>query len=417
MKVLQVAGGTAISQGLLVLASPVLTRLYSPADFGVLAVYLYLVTTLVIVASFRYESALPIPEDDREAIQLLAVCVLLVALTTSLASVGLYLARERILSWMGSPALAAYLWLVPVSILGAGSYQVFNCWAIRKGGYGRIARTKVTQGLTTLGLQLAVGAVAPGPVGLLVGDAAGRTNGTRTLAMLDWREDWRRLRTVRPGEMWRVLVRFRRFPFISSGTAFMNTLNLRLPALLLAVHFGPAVAGGFTLAQRVFALPSSVIGESVAQVYFGECARLNHGGGNLMALFLGTVKRMALLGLPVMLLSSLAGYYLFPVVFGPAWKEAGFFAVAIAPMALAQFAGACADGSLLVLERQDLSFYREVLRSTLLAGAILAAYLLKLRPLGAVCLFGAAGMVAYLGYGLVTWYAIHSHPVRAGGRS
>jgi len=136
-----------------------------------------------------------------------------------------------------------------------------------------------------------------------------------------------------------------------------------------------------------------------------------------MALFLGTVKRMALLGLPVMLLSSLAGYYLFPVVFGPAWKEAGFFAVAIAPMALAQFAGACADGSLLVLERQDLSFYREVLRSTLLAGAILAAYLLKLRPLGAVCLFGAAGMVAYLGYGLVTWYAIHSHPVRAGGRS
>ena len=414
LKVLQVAGGTAVSQGLLVLAAPVLTRLYAPADFGVLAVYLYLVSILVIVASLRYESALPIPEDDGEAIHLLAVCLLLVAATSSLASVALYLARERVLAWMGSPALAGYLWLVPVSILGAGFYQVFNCWAIRKGGYGRIARTKVTQGLTTLGLQLAVGAMAPGPVGLLVGDAAGRTNGTRTLAMLDWREDWRRLRTVSPEGMWKVLVRFRRFPFISSGTAFMNTLNLRLPALLLAIHFGPAVAGGFTLAQRVFALPSSVIGEAVAQVYFGEFARLSKSrAGNLMALFQGTVRRMLLLGLPVMLLSSLAGWFLFPVLFGPAWKEAGLFVVAIAPMALAQFAGACADGSLLVLERQDLSFYREVLRSGLLAAAVAGAYVLRLGPARSVLLFGAAGTVAYVGYGLVTWYAIHRHAGRA----
>ena len=34
LKVLQVAGGTAIAQGLGALASPLLTRLYSPADFG-----------------------------------------------------------------------------------------------------------------------------------------------------------------------------------------------------------------------------------------------------------------------------------------------------------------------------------------------------------------------------------------------
>jgi O-antigen/teichoic acid export membrane protein len=407
LKVLQVAGGTAVSQGLLVLAAPVLTRLYCPADFGVLAVYLSLVSALVIAASFRYESALPIPADDREAAQLLAVCLLLVALTTSAASVALYLARRRILSWMGAPNLGGYLWLVPVSILGAGFYQVFNAWAIRKGGYGQIARTRITQGVTTLGLQLAVGAVAPGPVGLLVGDAVGRSNGTRTLAALDWRADWAQVRTVRLGEMWKVLVRFRRFPLISSGTAFMNALNLRLPALLLAIQFGPAVAGGFTLAQRVFALPSSVIGESVAQVYFGEFALLSKGRTDrLMPLFRGTVRRMLILGLPVMLLSSAAGWFLFPVLFGPAWKEAGLFVVAIAPMALAQFAGACADGSLLVLERQDLSLYRELLRSGLLLGAILAAYRFRLGPARAVFLFGAAGTVAYIGYGLVTWYAI-----------
>ena len=417
LKVLQVAGGTAIAQGMLILASPVLTRLYSPADFGVLAVYLSLVSVLVIVASLRYEFALPIPEDPEEAIHLLAVCLLLVAATTSLSAVALYLGRERILGWMGSPGLGPYLWLVPVSILGAGFYQVFNCWAIRKGGYGRIARTKVTQGLTTLSLQLAVGAVAGGPVGLLVGDAAGRTNGTRTLAMLDWRQDWPQLRAVTWAGMWKAMVRFRRFPFISSSTAFMNTLNLRMPALLLAIHYGPAAAGGFMLAQRVFALPSSVIGESVAQVYFGEFATMSklsdQGAGGLMGLFQGTVKRMLLLGLPLMFLSSVAGWFLFPVIFGAAWKQAGLFVVAIAPMAMAQFAGACADSSLLVLERQDLAFYREVVRSSLLAFAILAAYWLKLGATRAVFLFGASGTLAYVGYGLITWYAIRQHRGKA----
>ena len=413
LKVLQVAGGTAIAQGLGALASPLLTRLYSPADFGVLVVYVSLVALLVIVASMRYEFALPIPEDDGEAINLLALCLLLVAFSTCAISLALFGLQGRILGWTGTPALGPFLWLVPVSILGAGFYQVFNCWAIRKGAYARIARTKVTQGLTQLSLQLAVGTLSPGPMGLLVGDAVGRSNGTRTLAMLDWRRDWPRLRLVSWAGMWKSAVRFRRFPLISSSTAFMNTFNLRAPALLLAVHYGPAVAGGFALAQRVFALPSAVIGESVAQVYFGEFARMSNGNaGGLMGLFKGTVKRMILLGLPLMLGSCAAGWFLFPVIFGQAWREAGLFAVAIAPMALAQFAGACADSSLLVLERQDLAFYREVLRTTMLLSGILAAWFLGWGALRAIFLFGLTGTLAYTVYGLITWYAIRQHGQR-----
>ena len=411
LKVLQVAGGTALAQGLLVAAAPVLTRLYTPADFGVLVVYVAILAILVILASLRYESALPIPADDGEAFNLLAVCLLLVAVTTCLSALLLHALRARVLAWMGAPALEPYLWLVPVGILGCGSCQVFTSWAIRKGGYRRIARTKVTQSLTQLGLQVVLGALVKGPLGLLVGDAFGRSNGTRTLAMLDWRNDWARLRQADGPGMWRAVVRYRRFPVIASGTALMNTCNLRLPALLLAIHFGPAAAGCFALAQRVFALPSSVIGESVAQVYFGEVAVLARGdAGGLMVLFRGTLRRMFLLGLPVMLAAMGAGWFLFPLLFGRAWREAGIFVVALAPMALAQFTAACADSTLLVLERQDLALGRELLRSGLLVGAVLAAYLLKWPARPAIFLFGAAGTLAYIGYGLVTWYAIRSRP-------
>lgn len=414
-KVLKIAGGTAASQAMLIAVSPVLTRFYTPADFGVLAVYLSIVSISVVIASLRLETALPVPLDEQEAVDLLAVCLLLVAATTVLSALVIRLARKPILHWMGEPALAPYLWLVPLSVLGAGVYQVFSCWAIRKQAFGRIARTKVTQSLTQIAVQLAGGLAQDGPLGLLVGDAVGRTNGSRTLALLDWKRDWPALRRVTWRGMWRVTVRYRNFPLVSSGAALMNTLNLRLPSLLLAIYFGPAVAGGFSIAQRVFGVPSAVLGDSVAQVYFAEFARFpRHDTSAMMAMFKGTVRRMFLLGLPVTLLAALAGWFLFPAVFGPAWKEAGIYLVAMSPMALAQFSSSCVGSTLAVLERNDLAFYREVVRSLLLFSGIFLSAWLRWQPRGTILLFGITGFLAYGVYAWITWYAIRARGLRGG---
>jgi O-antigen/teichoic acid export membrane protein len=132
-----------------------------------------------------------------------------------------------------------------------------------------------------------------------------------------------------------------------------------------------------------------------------------------MGLFRGTVRRMFLLGLPLMLAAMVAGRFLFPLIFGRDWREAGIFVVAIGPMALAQFTAACADSTLVVLERQDLALYRELVRSGLLLSGILVAYLLRWPARPAIFLFGATGTLAYVVYGLITWYAIRQHrPVR-----
>jgi O-antigen/teichoic acid export membrane protein len=367
----------------------------------VLVVYLALVTILVTPASLRFEQALPLSRSEREASALLLLCVLLVAGTTALGALGLHLARGRVMRWMGQPGLGPCLWLVPVSTFGAGLYQVFNCWAIRKERYDRIARTRVTQSLTQILVQVLSARL--GALGLLAGDAVGRSNGTRTLAMVDWRRDWGSLRRVRRSDLRCAAWRYREFPLLSGGTAVLNTFNLRMPGLLLAICYGPSAAGCFALAQRVFALPSAIIGESVAQVFFGESARVQ---GSLMPLFRATVRRMFLLGLGVMGLSSLAGWFLVPVIFGSAWKASSFFLLALTPMTLAQFSGACVSSALVVLERQDLALLREAVRTGLFLGGMLAAWLLRWDARGAVVLFGMTGTLAYGLYAWITWYAI-----------
>ena len=85
---------------LVVLTSPVLTRLYTPEDFGVLAVYASIVSVLVVVTSLRYELAIPLPADDNTAANLLLLALAIVVALTLLNGLGIWLLGGRIGWWL-----------------------------------------------------------------------------------------------------------------------------------------------------------------------------------------------------------------------------------------------------------------------------------------------------------------------------
>src|SRR5215210_587379 len=140
--VVTLASGTAIAQLLLVLATPALTRLYTPADYGTLAVYSSTLTVLLVLASLRYEAAIPLPEDEALAGSLLALTLAVLAGMVMLVSLLVWLVGDAFVTRANVPALGPYLWLLPVGLLGAGTYQTLSYWAIRRRAFGRIARTK-----------------------------------------------------------------------------------------------------------------------------------------------------------------------------------------------------------------------------------------------------------------------------------
>ena len=69
--------GTVISQAIVIISSPVLTRLYSPEEFGVLAVYVSFFAFLTIVISLRFELAIPLSRSTSEALAVVKLCVLI----------------------------------------------------------------------------------------------------------------------------------------------------------------------------------------------------------------------------------------------------------------------------------------------------------------------------------------------------
>lgn len=120
------AGGAALAQGLSILAAPLLSRLYAPEDFGVLGVYASLLAIAGVVASLRYELAIPLPEDDAVAGDVLRLALVTCVLISAVAGLVVLVFGSWLVSVLNAPGLAPYLWLLPLGVLVLGLYQALS---------------------------------------------------------------------------------------------------------------------------------------------------------------------------------------------------------------------------------------------------------------------------------------------------
>lgn len=394
--VLLVVTGTGLGQFIVLLATPVITRLYSPDEFGVLGLYTAVITMLVTVASLRYELAIPLPKSEEAAIALVVLScgVLLVASLLVGTISGVFSTRI----WPES-TFAQYWWVVPIGLLAAGFYQVLSYAVIRDRAFHLVARTRLKQSLALAGVQIVLGMIGAGAAGLLTGDIIGRAAGSGSLARETWRSHASQLRAVRWREVQDVAYRYRDFPLVSSGSAFLNIAGLQIPAVLILAFFGAESAGLFALAQRVIAVPMRLIGRSVSQVYLGEAARVwRERPDELLPLYNKVSRKLFIIGTPLILALALAAPLVFGRVFGEEWRPAGAFVLLLSPMFIGQFIVSPVSQTAMILERQGIQLLVDAIRLVLVILALAGSYVLNAPPWAAVLALSAATTVMYVAY-------------------
>jgi len=385
-----IASGTATAQLLLALATPVLTRLYTPADYGTLAVYSSTLTVLLVVASLRYEVAIPLPEDEPTAASLLLLSFTLLAGMATILSLAIWAGGDRFVAAARVPALQPYLWLVPIGFLGGGTYQALSYWAIRRSAFGRIARTKLSQGVGQVGSQVALGAARAGAPGLLIGDVIGRVAGGGGLAMLAWRD--RPASLVTPKSLAAAARSYRRFPLLTTWAGLFNIGSLQLPSILFSASFGVAAAGLYALSYKMLVLPTMLVGQAVGQVFLSRAASVAREPERLRQL----TERIALVlfacGLPVFAAIALSGPRLFAIVLGAQWEQAGRYAQVLAPWFVVWLVSNPLSGLLSVREWQGSALAFSLFEFALRLGSLLIGAH-RNSPLLAVALLSASGVI------------------------
>lgn len=329
-------GGTAFAQGLAVLALPILTRIYTPEEFSLLAVYIAIISLASVISSLRFNIAIPLPEHDQDAANLL---VLGLAAATGVAlflSLALILYADEFVHTLRQPSIEPYLWMLPVGAFVASVYNVLQYWASRKKQFGLITRTRITRAVSGVGVQVGTGFTVAGPFGLLFGHMIYGGMGIFGLVLSFLRHDRHILLSVNQKSLRRNIITYRRFPLFSVPEALFNTGGIQLPIMLIAAYATAPVAGYVMLAMRIMGLPMGLVGSSVAQVYLSEApARLRDG--TLVNLTRTTMWTLFKTGGPLLILVGLAAPFLFPFIFGAEWERAGVILAWMTPWFILQF--------------------------------------------------------------------------------
>jgi stage V sporulation protein B len=344
--VLILMSGTAVAQVVPLLASPIISRLYSPHEVGVYTAFMSLVGILMTIATWRYDVAIVLPTKPEDARALVKVALGLSSLTCLLVGLGLVLAAGTVSEALGTPDLKP--WLVCVGLVAWASSQVsvYSYWCNRNKDYRLMGSNRVLQAFATTVTQLGGGAMALGTTGLIVSTLIGQFVGAGTLLLRTRKAIFGKPTSALKG----VMVEHRKMPLINAPIAALDTVRLNGTQLIISAFFSAAALGQFGQAWRLVQTPMGLINSSLAQVFFQRLAVTPRGG--ILRLVVQIMRRSALIGIVPFALIWVLSPPLVPFIFGARWADAGLICAGLVPWLYVNFITSPISLLFIVVRRQ-----------------------------------------------------------------
>jgi O-antigen/teichoic acid export membrane protein len=352
--VLTMMTGTAIAQGVTIITAPVLTRIYEPEDFGIFAILTMIVSVLSVVICWRYELAIVLPEKDKDALNVLALCIVISIFMSFIVLIVIALFHKTIALMLGEAKLEEWMWFIPPSLLVIGIYKSFNYWFSRKNQFNQIAISKVSQSTSTVSSQVGIGLLENGPLGLIGGQIFGQIVAMLFLVKKFLAENKDQfISNITVFNLKSEAKKFKKHPLYNTWPSLLDSLTLAMPIIFMSNVFGVIITGYYSLAMRVTSIPISIVGSSVAQVILPKLAAEVKNTGEIATIIENTLRKLVFGGLLLLLLLQLSPF-VFGAVFGETWKISGLYAQIMAFAVTIRFIVSPLSGVFIVCERQEI---------------------------------------------------------------
>lgn len=330
------SGGQALATIVPLLAAPILGRLYLPADYGALGIYMAIAGTLAPLATFQIQQGILAETSERRAEQLLAVCAWLSAAAAAVTAAALLI----YLSATGRHGILAESWMwllfLPATVLTGGLTAAITMLANRRRHYGFMAGNQVLSVTVTTLTSMVLGYLGWGASGLFVAYFLGQA-----LALVQQFRLLTRIVERFPSVGWiqgrALLARHRAFALFSLPSELISGVNMNLPIYALSFVGAVPQIGAFSRARQLVMMPMSLLAASVGQVFRQRAAEDLRTKGNCRDIFRKTALALFALGLPPLIMLMIFAPDLFRIYLGPNWTEAGHIVQILTPMFLLRF--------------------------------------------------------------------------------
>lgn len=352
------SAGVALAQVLPFLFYPLLGRIFSAEEFGLLANLSSIITVLAVMGSGKYESGIVIADSKREAANL-AVLSVVVGFVTML--VGWLICEFFLLgglsSWLHEPQLSRWVYLCPITALSIIVFNVYNEWCVREKYFKSLALNKIINSSAIVLSKTLFGFVRIFSQGLVMGDVIGRAISALGCLFRALWHDGAVFAQTSWAEMRRCAVKFREFPLFNMPGRLLNSLGQAVPIWIITFYFGNAQVGLFSMAMTLFSVPINIISTSVSDVYRQRATEEYRQKGSCLASFDKIMWVLTVLGVAFLLIFEWFLPSLTALFLGSQWYEAGRFAQILAPAMVLMFVSNSLSGMFIVAERQRAFFF------------------------------------------------------------
>lgn len=406
--VLIMASGTLAAQIIIMILSPVITRIYGPDQYGVLNVFLSIVAIVGPISALTYPIAIVLPSNSFKAKKIINLSVYISLLISILTTVILYLWKTEIIALLNIEVLEPFIYLLPLIVLFSALLQIQENWLIRTKQFSITARVSFIQALVIQGSMVVVGLLYPKASVLILLSVFGIA--LKAIMMLVFNKvpiNKTPLSSLNDNQnqeqtFLRVANEYKDFPLYRAPEVFLNAISQSLPIILLTTFFGPASVGFYSIGRTVLSLPSQLIGKAIGDVFYPQITEAANNKRKITPLIVKTTLAMSGIGLIPFSIIIFFGPQLFSFVFGTEWLRAGEYGRWMAIWLYAMFINQPSVKALPVLSAQILHLKYTLFMLLIRAIALVIGYFIFASDLIAIILFSIVGAILNLGLIMIT---------------
>lgn len=330
--VIALAFGTSIAQIITYATYPIVSRLYTPEEFGLFGLFTSIAGMITLISTGRYELAIILPSKDKSAYHLVLLSFLINFLVVAFSLIVLLALQLFNLQLTGDyKDLSTVIFLIPVYILLAGANNIFQNWYIRKKNFKLLSATKVLMSILNNSIIIIAGLIGIKLWGLFIGFFISIAMVVIYFTIKFWKHNQPLQKELKKEELKQVAKQFVDFPKANTLHALSDLFQSQGLVYFIAIIYSAAAVGLYAFAIRVLYAPMMLLVSSFTQVFYQKASEMFNSKQNLNLLLRNTVLKVLVISLPMMIVLLLFAEELFAIIFSEEWRESGKYAQILAP--------------------------------------------------------------------------------------
>jgi lipopolysaccharide exporter len=392
--VINIGGGAALSQAVVMLATPFLGRMYGPQEYALFGLTTSYISILAVIMCLRMDQAILVARGDEEAKKLvfLANKLSIIALTASLFITALL--------WLFVHNFSYYYFLIPIVAFASAGMNINQQFQLKFGKSREIARMLVVRALMVVTFQVVFYYSLKGINGLIVGQLVGFVLGLILTSL--WVR--RNIGEVPTFSMKELMLKYSDFPRHNTPHAIFSAMSLNLPSIAFGMMFPLHLVGMYIMSEKILKLPVSIVSQAVRQTMVTTFSQHHPADVVFKMLVKSTLYMLLLICIPAAVV-FMWGADVFAFVLGESWRYAGDVSSIVMIWALFVFINAPSAAYIISVRKSDVLAKGQLIDLLGKATLLMVMYIFGFEFMSAVLVLSVYSSVYNV---FVVWYSMRS---------